>query len=188
MKKIRFSFDIHKVTQTAVLFLKLAGGEMQYIKLIKLLYLADRETLNQLDHTISGDRYVSMKNGPVLSKVKDLMTEEDEKGDYWREYISAPQNYSVKILNDPGNDDLCEAEEDIIHSIHKEYGHIAAFKLADLTHVICDEWKAPKSNKEGPQAIPIEIEDILIALGKEGSIDRIRTDVQEEAVLNVLLN
>lgn len=187
MDRIRFKFDIYKVTQTAAQFLKLADGEMKYLKLIKLLYLADRETLKELEQPISGDRYFSMKNGPVLSRVKDLITEEEENEDYWRLNISNPHNFSVRLLQDPGNDDLCEAEEEIINKVFEEYGHVDAFKLADLTHVICDEWKDPKLDTDGRQSIPIPIEDILKAVGKEASIERIRAEVMDAAVLDTLL-
>jgi len=43
---MKLRFDEAKATQAATLFLKLRGGRMHYIKLIKLLYLLDREALD----------------------------------------------------------------------------------------------------------------------------------------------
>jgi hypothetical protein len=40
---IRFICNEIKTTQDAALFLKLNGGKMNYMKLIKLMYLADRD-------------------------------------------------------------------------------------------------------------------------------------------------
>ena len=40
---MHLQFDEAKATQAAAFFLQLRGGQMHYIKLIKLLYLADRE-------------------------------------------------------------------------------------------------------------------------------------------------
>lgn len=38
-------FDEAKATQVAAAILRMRGGRMHYIKLIKLLYLVDRESL-----------------------------------------------------------------------------------------------------------------------------------------------
>ena len=52
-----------------------------YIKLIKLLYLADRAALIETGSPITGDRYVSMKFGPVLSNVfEPNQTSESTRG------------------------------------------------------------------------------------------------------------
>ena len=40
---------------------------MKYIKLLKLIYLADRIALGKEGHSISTDSGVSMKHGPVPS-------------------------------------------------------------------------------------------------------------------------
>lgn len=39
---------------------------MSYLRMLKLLYLADRESLKETGHTITGDRVVAMEHGPVL--------------------------------------------------------------------------------------------------------------------------
>ncbi|MFT5837071.1 MAG: hypothetical protein ACI9ZV_000574 [Candidatus Azotimanducaceae bacterium] len=128
-----------------------------------------------------------MKNGPVLSRVKDLITEEEATRPYWEQYISAPDNYSVSLTEDPGADELCEAEEKILDRSCEEYGRMDAFKLADLTHVICGEWQDPKDSGVG--AIRITIEQILAAVGKsESDIQRIQTEVEERAVLDLIMS
>jgi uncharacterized phage-associated protein len=187
MNHIRFKFDEEKTTQAAAYLLKKHGSRMKYLALLKLLYLADREALKEIETPITGDRYISMKNGPVLSRVKDLITEEEVTRPYWEQYISAPANYSVSLNQDPGTDELCEAEEDILDRIYEEYGRMDAFKLADLTHVICDEWQNPQDSGVG--AIPIQVEQILAAVGKsESDIQRIQTEVEERAVLDLIMS
>jgi len=71
-------FNERKATQVAAQFLRLRGGRMSYMKLIKLMYLADREALLRWGRPISTDRYVSMDKGPVLSRVLDLATDGDD--------------------------------------------------------------------------------------------------------------
>ena len=64
-------FDEKKATQAAACFLKLADGGLNYMVLIKDLYLADRQALAGWGRSITNDKYYSMKCGPVLSNVLD---------------------------------------------------------------------------------------------------------------------
>ena len=67
-------FNEVKATQAAARLLRNRGGRMSYMKLIKLLYLADREALSRWGRPITTDKYVSMDKGPVLSRVLDGST------------------------------------------------------------------------------------------------------------------
>lgn len=185
MATIQYRFDLEKATQAAAKFIKLAGGKMKYLKLIKLLYLADRDAIRILEQPISGDKYYSLKYGPILSRVKNLINEEEEPGEYWKKHISAPNDYNVKLNSDPGDEALSEAEDEIIESIFKSYGNLDQFKLANLTHEICEEWQPPA--EDGPLATPITIESILKAVGKENDIARISTEIGQSRILDVIL-
>jgi hypothetical protein len=64
-------FREEKATAVAALLLEWAGGALDDLK---LMYLADRDAFRRFGTTITGDRYFSMKNGPILSATLDLMT------------------------------------------------------------------------------------------------------------------
>jgi uncharacterized phage-associated protein len=133
------------------------------MKLIKLLYYVDREALRIWGRPVSTDRYVSMTHGPVLSRVLNLITEGEEPGreGVWARHISEPiGNKEVKLLADPGSDELSRAEEDLITSVFKAHGHKNRWRIVDEIHEL-PEWKDPLGS-----AIPIDIIDILQALGK----------------------
>ena len=70
---------------------------MNYTKFIKLLYLADRAALIRWGRPISTDRYVSMKHGPVLSNVFDLVNFGwlSEKAGSWSSVISNLSGFDV---------------------------------------------------------------------------------------------
>ena len=185
---IRFSFDETKATQAAALLLRRAGNKMSYMALIKLLYFADREALKENERPITGDRYYSLKYGPVLSRVKNLITEEEatRESQFWSKHISAPSEYEVSLISDPGNGELCQLEEDILNEIFEQYGRMDRFKLAELTHQICEEWDAPAEN--GPGATPINIEKILKAVGKSAKeIESLREELRAEQILQVVI-
>lgn len=184
--RIKFNFDEKKATQAAACLIARAGGRMKYMGVLKLLYLADREALKQSERPITGDRYFSLKNGPILSRVKNLMTEEYTPKEYWSQFISAPSNYSIELLKNPGVGELCELEEDILNQVYDDYGQYDRFTLAELTHVICEEWEDPSGHEL--DAIPILIENILRAVGKSAEqIDEIREELRTEQILNLVV-
>jgi hypothetical protein len=97
-------FNQEKATQAAARLLRNRGGKMSYMKLIKLLYLADREALARWGRPITTDNYVPMDKGPVLSHVLDRINEgpgPDEEPGYWTQHITSSGNYEVTLTDDP---------------------------------------------------------------------------------------
>ena len=58
---MNLAFNEKKATQAAAIFLRLAGNELNYMVLIKYLYLVDRKALSEWGRPITNDRYYSMK-------------------------------------------------------------------------------------------------------------------------------
>ena len=171
-------FNERKATQAAALFLKLAGEQLNFMVLIKFLYLVEREALSRWARPVINDEYFSMKFGPVLSHVHDLMTEmpaRDEKS-FWSRHISAPSNYEVHLIDDPGNDELSEAEEKLIHTIYEQYNEFKErpFDLVDHLHSILPEWEPVQEGRER-----IAVRSILLAAGKTAEeINQIEADLE----------
>ncbi len=160
---------------------------MNYTKLIKLLYLADRGAFLNWGRPLSGDKYFSMKWGPVLSEVHDLITEMPPEGqhNFWSQHISAPSNFEVELKEDPGNDELSRAEEKLIDEIFAAYGHYDTFELVRLLHKTLPEWKEVESGR-----IPIEYREILQAGGKSAEdIEEIESELDSlrlaESILKI---
>jgi len=156
-------YNERKATQVAASFIKLCGGKLNYMKLIKLMYLAEREALLNWGRPITYDSYFSLKHGPILSTTLDLINEGKQPDlEYiWFKYISAPNDYEVILYEDCPCDDLSEAEESLINLIFQKYGHFGKWELVDLLHSVLPEWKNPNGS-----SIPITYRDILIAGGK----------------------
>lgn len=60
-------FNELKTAQASAYLLHKAGGTMEHLKLMKLLYLADRLSWKEYDKSITGDDYYSLPY-PVISK------------------------------------------------------------------------------------------------------------------------
>ncbi len=177
-------FNERRATEAAAKFLQLRGGRMSYLKLIKLLYLLDREALLRWGRPVTTDRYVSMDNGPVVSRIFDLIREEPAPGTdpVWRHFISAPSNYEVSLTAEPEIDELSPAEESLIEEIFAKYGRLSRWDLVNLSHDLA-EWQDPKGS-----AIPIEYRDILRAGKKtESEIAAVESELEALAAAEAML-
>jgi uncharacterized phage-associated protein len=181
---IEFKFNLEKAVEAAATLLKLDCKPMGHLALMKMLYISDRVALDELEQAICGGHYVSMRFGPVLSEAYDLIKYKSVKDLYlWKKYISPRNGHFVKLLADPGNENLCEAEEDILRTVYSTHGHLDRFKVANWTHQFA-EWKNPHGS-----SLPIRVEDILRNLGKsEKEILEIQHEVEREAHFDQLLN
>ena len=172
---MRLPFSEAKATQAAARFLRLRGAPMSYMKLLKLLYMADRTALLRWGAPITMDRWVSMKHGPVLSNVYSLIVDEQMPlaPTIWSRYISPPENYEVHLLHDDvPSDQLSLAEERLIDEMHNSFGHYEPWALVDHLHKLLPEWKNP-----GDTSTPIGLADILRT---EGTDDTAVQEIEDE--------
>ncbi len=79
-----------KALEAASYLLEKLGGRTQYIKLIKLMYLADRALLRECGRTITGDRMYALPKGPILSRTLDRLEGQD---DSWNQFLTNPSKY-----------------------------------------------------------------------------------------------
>src|SRR3954462_13905501 len=178
------TFREDKATQAAALLLTWAGGRMNYMKLIKLLYLADRTALLRWGRPISFARPLSMKHGPVLSEVLDLINEGSLPGESstWRETISVPAEYEVRLIADCPADDLSDMEEDVLAEVFETYGQHAPFALVDILHQTLPEWTPTDG------AVPIRYRDILLREGRtEREVAEIESELEDLAHMHRVL-
>lgn len=162
-------FNERKAAQMAAFFLGQAPeNRMAHLKLMKLLYLAEREAVRCFGWPMVGDRLVSMPHGPVLSKTLNLMDgdTESQKGG-WEDWISDKENHEVALrhAHDPSSfDELAPAELSVLQSIWTKFGAMDKWEIRDWTHKHCAEWKDPNGS-----SYPIHYETLALALGFDGS-------------------
>jgi uncharacterized phage-associated protein len=172
---MRFVFNEKKAAQAAAYLLKLNRGKMKYLKLMKLLYLADRHCLIKSGLPITGDAFVAMKHGPVLSRTYDLLK---SGGKHWMNLVCRPEVYWVDLVkSEPETDELCNIEIESLQTVFRQYGHLREWDLVNLTHSL-PEYSDPADATPPSKVIPIDPEDILRA--EEVPPQRIR-DIAEQA-------
>ena len=153
--------------QMAAFFADRAGGEINVLKLMKLLYLADRESMRRYAHPITLDEMYSLPHGPVLSKTLDLINgfADEAENKIWEQWIGDRANHIValqqKLPEKPSH--LSPAEMEVLESIWSEFGAMNQWQLRDYTHDHCAEWNDPD---EFPQkSVRIKEVDVLKAVG-----------------------
>lgn len=180
-------FNELKVAQIATFFLQKEGGKMCLLKLMKLLYLSERESFARFEYSISGDKFYSLPHGPVLSRTKELMDGEQKSSrNGWNSWITDKANHKLGLKKDKLNisiDELTElsaSDLEVIEHIWDKYGHMDQWQIRDYTHDHCKEWKDPNGS-----ALPITIGDLLSAVGKtKEQITFIQERIKEEEYLN----
>lgn len=164
-------FSEKKAAETAAYFLLRARerrANITLLKLMKLMYLAERRSYQLFGFPIIGDRLVSMPHGPVLSKTLDLMNagEPSENKD-WFHLIAEKNGRDLELNPKLGITirdlrELSDSDVDVLDSIWQEFGRMSAHQLRAYTHNTknCPEWQDPDGS-----SVPISLNTLLISLG-----------------------
>jgi len=183
-KRPLFELDDRKATEASCVLLRLASNRMTYLRLVKLMYLADRQSLCERGMPILGDAYFSMKNGPVMSRLLDLAKGEVQSP-VWSEHVERV-DFVLSMRKDSGPYWLSNAERDILRATHEKFLKLDDWDLCDWTHDNCKEWTDPR--KLGKKRVPIEADALLRAVGlTKTEIEEIRIEAEARRHMVALL-
>lgn len=161
-------FTARKIAQMSAFFAEKQGGTINILKLIKLLYLSDRESMGRHGIPISFDYAYSMDNGPMLSGALDFVNgfiQDRSATAKWEEWISnRSDNHQISLNRKFGRDDLdelSEADLNVLETIWNQFGHLDQWQLVKYTHDNCSEYTEPPKGSR----LTISDTDILIAVG-----------------------
>ncbi len=177
-----FRFNIDKTIQAIAALLHFhASKEMSYLRMLKLLYLADRESLRETGRPITGDRVVAMEHGPVLSYTYDLVKGEHTGWPVWSQFLGK-KGYRIEMLRDPGNGALSKYEIGKLRELTERYAdHNDWYRVVVV--IALEEWM---KNDPGKSSKPIPLEDILEAIGRGADKEAILQDARDQAAFDRL--
>ena len=178
-----FRFNLTKTLQAVGVLLRAHPLRvMSRLRLLKLLYIADREGLQERGAPITGDQVVAMEHGPVLSETHDLTKGEHLRAADWSEHF---ENIGCDVhwLKDPGTGKLSKYEIEKLNEVARRFEHEDDWALAESTHEF-PEWQ---KNKPGASSRSIPFEDILEAVGRADDIESIREDSEASASMDHVL-
>lgn len=158
-----FAFKFDKGIQAAAYLLRRESSrEMNYMRLIKLLYIADRESIRQTGRPITGDRAVAMKQGPVLSELLDLIKGSHLRYPEWARFIQRDE-YKVRLIDEPGLANLSRFDIEMLERVAEEHRSHDEWEMVEFTHKF-PEWQKNDPGNTLMKWIPFR--DILEALGR----------------------
>jgi uncharacterized phage-associated protein len=160
--------NLEKIIQVVNYILQKYDFSLNYTKLLKLLYIADRECLDRWNFTISEDNYSAMKQGMLLSGLYDFICAKADKLSQvkWDSYFYK-NGYDLRsrYRENCSYDELSEAEKEILDEVDNKYHSDSWQYLVDNVVHEFPEWKAVE-DKIGASSLRIEKEKILSALGR----------------------
>lgn len=181
-------FDERRTAEVAAFLLHKANGSLPFIKLLKLMYLAERLSFKRYGEPLTGDVLVSMDHGPVLSRTYNHIkgaAQSTEGG--WDTWVSDKEGYTV-ALRDPSM--IRTAEQDLLHlsdsdlevlnEVWNEFGHWDRWALIRYTHDELPEWEDPKGS-----SLPITYKRLFEALGYSAEETQLLTErLREQEAIN----
>jgi len=139
-------FNPYKAVAIVYLISTLAGGKIGCKKLIKLVYLAEREYLKAMSSSITGDLFVSAPDGPNMLCTYGLI---HAKGD-----IVYSGNFKIDVSSY-----LSPYEIEIVTNIWNSFKDFDGWENKNWLKETFPEWE------ETPYISNIELKDIYKAMG-----------------------
>ncbi|MCH9852739.1 MAG: SocA family protein [Alphaproteobacteria bacterium] len=167
-------FEIDRAEQIVAFFaMQEADKKINIMKVIKLIYLADRKCIEKHGFPISDDDHVSMKHGPVCSKIYNRLKPNSENSTpnarrsprkRFDKLLKERMENDISLMNQnllaDDLDELSDAEIAIMQEIWQKFGAMDQFELRNWTHQHIPEWQDP-----GRSSIPIELKTIMKYVG-----------------------
>ncbi len=164
-----FRFDFDKAVQSVGFLLRRETcRRMNYMRLLKILYLAEREILKESGKPLTGSRVLAMQRGPVLEDVYSLIRSQHVETPRWAKFFQK-ENFELLMIDDPGVGRLSRFVTDTLESVASLHEQDDEWAMVEFTHLLT-EWK---KNDPGLSSKEIPLEDILAAVGRSTDLGRI---------------
>jgi uncharacterized phage-associated protein len=166
---------VEKTIQAAgVLFRSDRVRRMNSMRLLKLLYIADREALKETGRPITGGPVLAMERGPVLSEVYDLIRGQHTHMPLWDRFFRKDR-YDLEMVDDPDARKLSRYEIKKLQEVAARHAEDDKWDLSRHTHTF-EEWT--KNKPAAGSCREIKLDDILAALGLAQSAPEIAADAR----------
>jgi uncharacterized phage-associated protein len=179
-------FKTRKAAQIAAFFARKEGGSINLLKLVKLIYLANRRAMERYDYPLFDDYLYSMDHGPVNSTVYDYINGARQDAEDWEEFVTSRSGHNVglrpKARTNSGIDELSDADLGVLNKIWDRFGEMDQWELVKYTHRNCPEWENPHGT-----SVSIPYERVFKMLGKKHSIE-LAEQIEKQRGIEVALS
>jgi uncharacterized phage-associated protein len=161
-----------KGTQALNYFSRKKDGQINKMKAIKLIYLADRYHLRKYGRPIVGDIYWAMKLGPVGSNTLNIadLSERNLDGDslrYAKEFITHAKGDDKKeeivSKKEVNLNVFSQTDIEAFETVFKEFGDLDQFELAKkITHQYPEWSKHENAINRGTKRVRMDYVDFFL--------------------------
>ncbi len=181
-------YQAAKAAQTAAYFaMRESGREISKLKLAKLLYLTERESIETRGRPMFYDEYYSIKDGPIctnaLNGVDGVWTPPAEKA-IWAENVVKKNTKTIAAAHqDPEKlDELSRSDIKILDAIWARFGWMTPSQIRNWTHENCPEYEEVPAGR-----LPISYQQICEAVGHKNAAE-LEEHVREHRSLEAIVS
>jgi uncharacterized phage-associated protein len=169
-------FDRAKAVQASAVIAVAEGKRLSKLRLLKLLYIADRRSLRETGRPILGSKAVAMPHGPLHSDVLNLIDGKLPNPREWDRHFKRVGKRDVELFRPADNSTLSKYDIELLQDVVRLHEEINDYDLSKLTHDF-QEWD--KFYKKGTSTV-IPLEEIIDAVGRTDDKQAILADLQDD--------
>lgn len=180
--------DYKKIIQVLNYIIKKSGDSINYMKALKLLYLADRLHLRRYGRLITGDTLVAMKNGMLGSIAKDIVIINKNLPyvvyNYAEDKLKRDLDKYLISSNFDDMSNLSETDTECVDEVINKLGNKDEFELAKLTHDL-PEWERHQYTIEKKEKLVVQVNiDDLFGSTDNSELNKIYSQTEDELSLS----
>lgn len=161
---VHLEFNYKKAVQALNYFALKEGGQINKMKAIKLIFIADRYHLRKYGRPITNDEYFAMSYGPVASGVKDIAEMSDflgpKENSYAEKFLIVAERYDVKAKGTELGEVFSKSDLEALSFSWNKFGEIPEFELSEITHQY-PEWRKHKNRLKTQSRVRMNYEDFF---------------------------
>lgn len=173
-------FEAQKAIEAAGVVMRHLGKRVSRLRLLKILYIAERTAIKDRGHPIIGGKIVAMNNGPLHSAVYDLIKGNHPDEPSWSRFITNDGPRDLTLTDEPGVEFLSEYEINLLNETTDLHNDLDDFDLADVTHSF-EEWK---EHQVRDTSVLIPMESIVKAVCDPDEREEVLQELKDKAVVD----
>ncbi len=169
-------FDRLKAVQAAAIIAAAEGNRIGKLRLLKLLYIAERRAIKETGRPLLGARSVAMDHGPLHSELLNMMNGVLNDTREWNKHFKNVNLREFALRQPSENGTLSRYEIELLKAVVSEHEQFDDWQIVEITHQF-PEWVA--RYKQGTSS-EIPMSDIIDAVGRSDDKAAILQDLKDD--------
>jgi uncharacterized phage-associated protein len=175
--------DVEKAIQAVGVLLRREEKRASRLRILKLLYIADRTSLEKTGSLMLASKYVAMKHGPLHSEVLDLINSNHLAEAAWSRHFRNIGRDVVLEGDEPDVGKLSRYEVRLLNAVVDARANQNDWEIVDETHQFA-EWKKCYPDQTVTTSCQIPISDLIEATGRGADKESILQDLGDTDAFN----